>query len=177
MRTNRGISSIVVIPYDPKWPESFEAIKSEIVRALDDLIIGIEHVGSTSVIGLSAKPIIDLDVIIQDYSILEKVIDKLKGIGYEYQGDLGIKEREAFFYEGKTHLQSHNLYVCPKNSRELHRHVTFRNYLRSHPDAVKRYSQVKLEGAKLYPNDIDKYLEHKTPFIHEIYVLCGLEKQ
>lgn len=168
-------SHIIVVPYDPKWPEEFKAIKLEIEEKLGNLIIGIEHVGSTSVIGLSAKQIIDLDVIIPDYSIFDKVINKLKEIGYNYQGDLGIKEREAFFYEGKPHLQTHNLYVCPKNSRELHRHITFRNYLREHPDAVKKYGQIKMEGAKLYPSDIDKYLDHKTPFIHEIYVLCGLE--
>lgn len=168
-------SHIIVVPYDPKWPEEFEAIKLEIEEKLGNLIIGIEHVGSTSVIGLSAKPIIDLDVIIPDYSVFDKVINKLKEIGYNYQGDLGIKEREAFFYDGKPHLQTHNLYVCPKNSRELHRHITFRNYLREHPDAVKKYGQIKMEGAKLYPSDIDKYLDHKTPFIHEIYVLCGLE--
>ena len=176
MRTNHGYSQIIVVPYDPKWPEEFNAIKLEIEKALGELAIRIEHVGSTSVNGLSAKPIIDLDVVIKDYSFLDKVISQLKEIGYEYQGDLGIKEREAFFYEGKNHLLSHNLYVCPQNSRELHRHVTFRNYLRAHPEAVKRYSEIKLEGAKLYPNDIDKYLDHKTPFIHEIYVLCGLEK-
>lgn len=168
-------SHIIVVPYDPKWPEEFKAIKLEIEEKLGNLIIGIEHVGSTSVIGLSAKPIIDLDVIIPDYSVFDKVINKLKEIGYNYQGDLGIKEREAFFYDGKPHLQTHNLYVCPKNSRELHRHITFRNYLREHPDAVKKYGQIKMEGAKLYPSDIDKYLDHKTPFIHEIYVLCGLE--
>ena len=169
-------SHIIVVPYNPKWPDDFKAIKSEIEAALGDLMIGVEHVGSTSVIGLAAKPIIDLDVIIQDYSVFDKVVSKLKDIGYNYQGDLGIKEREAFFYDGKPHLQTHNLYVCPKNSRELHRHIIFRNYLREHPEAILEYGRVKAEGAKLYSDNIDKYLDHKGPFIHTIYVLCGLEK-
>lgn len=177
MMKSHDYSNIIVVPYNKKWPDEFAAIKKEIEDKLGDLIIRIEHVGSTSVVGLSAKPIIDLDVVIQDYSVFDEVIIKLKEIGYNYQGDLGIKEREAFFYDGKPHLQTHNLYVCPQNSRELNRHITFRNYLRDHPEAVKKYSQVKIEGAKLYPSDIDKYLEHKTPFIHEIYILCGLEKQ
>mgnify|MGYP001141974303 CR=1 FL=1 len=176
MRTNQGYSKIIVVPYDEKWTENFNAIKSEIEKALGDLIIGIEHVGSTSVVGLSAKPIIDLDVIIPDYSFLDQVINKLNEIGYKYKGDLGVKEREAFFYEGKPHLQNHNLYVCPQNSRELKRHITFRNYLRDHPDAVKKYSEIKMEGSKLYPYDIDKYLDHKSAFIHDIYVKCNLEK-
>ena len=85
---------VVVLPYDEAWKSAFEDIKAEIESALGELIIGIEHVGSTSVEGMSAKPCIDLDVIIEDYSVFDAVVAKLATIGYIHEGDLGIKDRE-----------------------------------------------------------------------------------
>lgn len=64
--------------------------------------------------------------------------------------------------------------MCPEQSPELYRHITFRNYLRKHPEAVEKYGRIKLNAARLYPNDIEKYLEYKSPVIQEIYQLCGL---
>ena len=126
MRTKK----VIVLPYDRAWKSAFEEIKKEIESVIGDLIIGIEHVGSTSVEGLSAKPVIDIDVVIKDYSVFDDVIDKLGSIGYFHEGNLGIEDREAFKYLDKPHLQTHPLYVCPQQSRELHRHITFRDFLR-----------------------------------------------
>ena len=166
---------VIVLPYDKSWESDFEKIKKEIEYVLGDLIIGIEHVGSTSVEGMSAKPCIDLDVIIEDYSVFASVVSKLESIGYIHEGNLGIKDREAFKYSNKPHLKTHHLYVCPKDSEELRRHITFRDYLRSNPEAVKKYSLVKETAAKLFPKDIDKYIEYKSPCIEELYILCGLK--
>ena len=152
---------VVVLPYDEHWTRDFCEIKSEIQEALDQLALVIEHVGSTSVHGLSAKPIIDIDVVIKDYSMLDAVISALERIDYHHEGNLGIAGREAFKYEGKTY--------CPRDSEELKRHIAFREYLRSHPEAVCEYSRIKEEGAALYPFDIEKYIEHKSPFIEKIY--------
>ena len=171
MRTKK----VVVLPYDRTWKFAFEEIKREIEGAIGDLIIGIEHVGSTSVEGLSAKPIIDIDVIIKDYSILDDVVGKLEAIGYIHEGNLGIKDREAFKYLDKPHLQQHHLYVCPQQSKELHRHITFRDFLRSNPEAVKKYGAVKEKAAQLFPDDIEKYIEYKSPCIEELYKMCGLK--
>ena len=117
---------VVVLPYDKHWARDFCEIKSEIQEALDQLALAIEHVGSTSVHGLSAKPIIDIDVVIKDYSMLDAVISALERIDYHHEGNLGIAGREAFKYEGKTHLRKHHLYVCPRDSEELKRHIAFR---------------------------------------------------
>ena len=168
-------TKIIVLPYDRTWNAAFKEIKNELQSAIGDLIIGIEHVGSTSVEGLSAKPCIDIDVVIKDYSVFESVVKKLESIGYIHEGDLGIKDREAFKYSNKPHLQTHHLYVCPQYSEELHRHITFRNFLRNNPEAVKRYSLAKETAAQRYPNDIDKYIECKTPCIEELYKMCGLK--
>jgi GrpB-like predicted nucleotidyltransferase (UPF0157 family) len=165
---------IVVLPYDKQWKQDFLMIKDELTAALGELAIGIEHVGSTSVEGLSAKPIIDIDVVIKDYTVFEEVVSALGSIGYRHEGDLGIAGREAFKYDGKDHLRKHHLYVCPEASPELKRHIAFRDYLRTHPDAVREYSRIKEEGARLYPYDIDRYIEHKSPFIEKIYAMMEL---
>ncbi len=170
MRTTK----VKVVPYDKAWKFDFEEIRKEIEAAIGDLIVGIEHVGSTAVKGLSAKPCIDMDVIIADYTVFDAVVEKLAAIGYIHEGDLGIKGREAFRYTNKPHLKNHHLYVCPQDSEELHRHVTFRDFLRRNPEAVAKYSLVKETAAQLFPDDIDQYIEYKSPCIEELYMLCGL---
>lgn len=166
---------VIVLPYDPAWKDAFEEIKGEIEAALGDLILGVEHVGSTAVEGLSAKPCIDVDVVIQDYSVFAEVVRKLEAIGYSHEGDLGIRDREAFRYSDKPHLLNHHLYVCPRYSRELHRHISFRDFLRSHPEAAKQYGQVKERAAQLFPEDMDQYIAYKSPCIARLYEQCGLE--
>lgn len=165
---------IIVQPYDEMWKQDFINISNEIRDVLGELALRIEHVGSTSVPGLSAKPVIDIDVVIRDDSMLEEVVSRLAKIGYQHEGNLGIAGREAFGYEGKEHLKEHHLYVCPEDSPELKRHVAFRDYLRSHPDAVREYSRIKEEAASLYPYDIDQYIGHKSPVIEKIYKEIGL---
>jgi len=162
------------MPYDEAWKFAFEEIKREVEAAIGEMILGIEHVGSTSVEGMSAKPCIDLDVIIQDYSVFDEVVERLKAIGYTHEGNLGIKDREAFKYADKPHLMKHHLYVCPQCSEELRRHITFRDFLRHNTEAVKKYSSVKERAAALFPDDIDQYIEYKSPCIEELYSLCGL---
>ena len=168
-------AKVIVLPYDRAWKTEFEEIKKELITAIGDLIIGIEHVGSTSVEGLSAKPCIDLDVVIKDYSVFAAVASRLEAIGYLHEGNLGIQDREAFKYENKPHLQKHHLYVCPQYSEELHRHTTFRDFLRSNPEAAKKYGAVKEQAARLFPEDIDQYIAAKTPCIADLYQICGLK--
>ena len=167
-------AKVTVVPYDEAWKADFEKIKAEIENAVGELIIGIEHVGSTSVEGMWAKPCIDIDVVIKDRTVLDDVVMALANIGYIHEGDLGIKDREAFKYSDKDHLCKHHLYVCPQDSEELRRHIAFRDFLRATPKAVKKYSAVKVEAATLFPDDIDKYIEYKSPCIEELYRECGL---
>lgn len=164
---------VIVVPYDEKWPEEFTKIKEELKAAMGNRFISIEHVGSTSVHGLAAKPIIDIDVIIKK-DMFTEVKKALEAIGYVHEGDLGIKGREAFKYDHKEHLMTHHLYVCFEDCPELHRHITFRNWLRSHPEDVMDYSKVKMDMSKKYPYDIDSYIEGKSPCIEKIYKKCGL---
>ena len=159
---------IVVVPYNEQWKSDFETIKQYLLIAVKDVIISIEHIGSTSVEGLSAKPIIDIDIVIKDYSVFDTVVERLATLGYLHEGNLGIKDREAFDYKGNVDLPKHHLYVCPEFSSELQKHIAFRDYLRNNPEAVKKYSKVKEEGAKLFPDSIDDYIAYKSPCIEEL---------
>ena len=127
MRTTK----VTVLPYDSAWKTAFEEIRKEIEEVVGDLIVGMEHVGSTSVEGMSAKPCIDLDVIIPDYTVFDNVVDRLKVIGYFHEGDLGIPGREAFRYSGKPHLQNHH--PSPERETPCDNNKVFGSHPRSVP--------------------------------------------
>ena len=160
-----------VVAYDPAWVTTFASIHKVVTSALGPLAQRVEHVGSTSVPGLWAKPIVDIDVVIQSWASLPDTVTALGSLGYVHQGDQGIKEREAFKSPAGT--PSHNLYVCSADSRELKRHVAFRDYLRSHSDAVSEYAELKKKLAVEFRNDIDGYCEAKTDFIESILAKAG----
>ncbi len=168
---------ISVVAYDSGWVAAFQKIRTEIASALGSLALSIEHVGSTSVPGLAAKPVIDIDVVIENAGVFAQVCDHLSTVGYSHVGDQDIPGREVFKYLEKPHLMKHHLYVCARDSVELKRHLAFRDYLRAHPEAVSEYSRIKVEGARLFPDDIDAYILHKTPFIQGLLkIIMPLEK-
>lgn len=177
--------TIVVVDYDPKWQAEFEALKAVLLTVLDGHILAIEHVGSTSIIGLKAKPIIDLDVIIDAKGQkLPYVIQQLATLGYQHVGDLGITGREAFKRtdektpkdgSAKTWM-AHHLYVCPEGSIGLNNHLKFRDYLRAHPKTVEAYGALKQRLAKQFPHDIDAYVTGKSDFILEILQKTGVQQ-
>lgn len=130
------------------------------------MIIGIEHVGSTAVPGLIAKPVIDLDVIVRSSADVPAAIDRLGSIGYRHEGDLGIRGREAFVWpEGEP---PHHLYVCAAGSEALRDHLLFRDYLRIHPEEARRYADVKAEAAREFPFDRHGYAAAKRQVVEEI---------
>ena len=167
--------NVVVEKWNPKWKDEFERIVVSLGKDIIYNSIKIEHVGSTSVEGLSAKPIIDLDIVIENdkFEIIKRLLNDK---GYKHEGDLGIEGREAFSYSGKEELMTHHLYVCPKDSKELFKHITFRDFLKNNPALASEYSKVKEQAAVLYPDDIDKYMEFKSEIIENIYKRCGLLK-
>lgn len=85
---------VEVVPYDPEWKVEFDRIREQLLSYVGDLIITIEHVGSTSIEGLAAKPIIDLDLVMDSYDVLPQIIERLQQHGYEHQGNLGIEGRK-----------------------------------------------------------------------------------
>jgi GrpB-like predicted nucleotidyltransferase (UPF0157 family) len=164
---------IDIVDYRVEWRETFADLKRVLVRTLGSLALGVEHVGSTAVPGLAAKPIIDLDVIIDSREALQRAIVALSELGYLHQGDIGVPGREAFGRESNDvprdgsgrSWPAHHLYVCDKDNRELQRHLAFRDFLRAHSEYVEQYAQVKRSLARTHGEDRKAYTEGKTQFI------------
>ncbi len=159
---------IEVVPYDAEWKEQFNNIKEMITGYIGDFILKIEHVGSTSIEGLAAKPIIDIDVVIESYSVLPEIIDRLAKEGFEHQGSLGVEGREAFQRTFDDGYMKYHLYVCPKDGKGYLEHIALRDYLRANEAARNDYQSLKLQLAQVYRYDIDKYVHAKTKFITDI---------
>jgi GrpB-like predicted nucleotidyltransferase (UPF0157 family) len=159
-------SRITIADYDPQWPEQFETLRSRIAAALSDLAIAIEHIGSTAVPGLAAKPLIDIDVLLRSDADLPLVISKLALLGYDHQGDLGVPGREAF--RAPPDDFPHHLYVCPPDSREYRRHIAFRDHLRTHPKDAKAYATLKRSLARKFGDQREGYTQAKSEFIADV---------
>ena len=158
---------IEVVPYNPAWPKEFSRLKKTLSEHLGDLILGIEHVGSTSVPGLAAKPIIDIDIVVEKEKQKE-VIASLEDLDYQHRGDLGIAGREAFKNPAGNTFMKHHLYVCPRESTSLKEHLTLRDYLRKNQAAREEYARLKQLLAVKYTYDIERYIEGKTELIRNI---------
>jgi GrpB-like predicted nucleotidyltransferase (UPF0157 family) len=154
---------VVVVPYDPAWPAAFEHVRSRVAEALGDLAVGIEHVGSTAVPGLEAKPIVDIDVVIRRAGGLDEVVRRLAQLGYTHLGDLGIVGREAF--RATKEMPRHHLYVCASGAVPLQAHLILRDALRDDPALAAQYGALKRELAERYRDDRDAYTEGKSAFI------------
>ncbi len=165
---------VEVVPYDPTWPLRFEQVRGHLLGILSRQKVRIEHVGSTSVPGLAAKPVLDIDIVLENAADFTEVKTLLEANGYRHLGDLGITGREAFKYQDKPQFMRHNLYVLSVDADEFMRHLTFRDWLRGHPEDREAYAQVKIAAAQKFPNDISAYIDAKSNVILEIYTRCGL---
>ena len=159
-------NSLIITKYDPQWPILFEELRVKLSELLGGMASAIEHVGSTSVPGLAAKPTIDLDVLLASAEYFPETIRRLSTLGYEHQGDLGITGREAFSIP--PNLFAHHLYVCLPNCEEFRRHVLLRNYLRSHPAEVSAYSDLKWELFARLGDDRAAYIQGKDDFVKQL---------
>lgn len=166
---------ITIEGYNIQWESEFNKLHTFINDVMEDRILSIEHVGSTSIKGLVAKPILDIDIVIEDYEIFPEVVTKFEAIGYYHQLEWSFKGREAFgrkdtfvpWNEGNTVWMEHHLYVCDKNSEELRRHIAFQGYLREHTEVANEYGNLKEELARESKNR-SSYIEGKTVFITNI---------
>lgn len=182
---SRGISMknqkpVIIEEYNEEWPKAFNIIESILSNKLNSLVLRIEHVGSTAVPSLAAKPIIDVDIVIESMEYLPEVIKKLEELGYVHEGDLGIKNREAFArkddyvpYSSEGNMKhEHHLYVCNRESEELKRHLMFRDILRKHPLLVSEYTNLKIQLSNKFRNNRKAYTEGKTEFVTRIMNEC-----
>ncbi len=156
---------VIIFHYDPQWPLLFEREKELVLAALAGIDVRVEHVGSTSVPGLAAKPIIDMMVEVPTPEDGERAVPLLVACGYEYKGEAGIPGR---FYFDRGHPSTHHLHMYPRNNPEWERHILFRDYLRAHPETVQEYADLKRDLAEKYRNDRVAYTDAKTEFIASV---------
>lgn len=171
---------IVVEKYNPQWRLEFEKAKTFFTKVLGKIPTNIEHVGSTSIFGLSAKPILDIDIIVEDKDISRQVIKKLEEYGYYHVGDYGIEGREVLKYKEDNpfiNWMNHHLYICLKGTIAVRNHLLLKRHLSNNLDAVRKYSELKTELAKKFENDIDAYVDGKTKLIISMLEQEGMNKE
>lgn len=161
---------IVVVRADPRWADEFKAIGAELRRGLGDVAVRVDHVGSTAVAGLDAKPVIDIQLSVRRLEPEGPFRRRLEGLGYE----LGGREMD----------RSQRIFREPRGSRRVHLHVRaaggfdeqlnllFRDFLRSHGDAAREYARVKHELADRFRNDRDGYVQAKEPTVWRLLLLA-----
>jgi GrpB-like predicted nucleotidyltransferase (UPF0157 family) len=159
------MSTIVIVEYDPAWPSRFASLAAAVTAALGPVLVRVEHVGSTAVPGLPAKPIIDLDAVVRTADVPE-AIGRLAAVGYVHLGERGVAGREAFATPAGA--APHHLYVCPIGSPSLAEHLRFRDALRADGRLAAEYGRLKRHLAARFARDREGYCEAKTGFIRAI---------
>ena len=166
------MSRVEVREYDPEWPHTFEQIRARVWPAVQHAALSLEHVGSTAVPGLRAKPVIDACIVVASRRDIPHVVKGLAKIGYVHRGDLGVPDREAF--QHPEMLPKHHLYASHRTSVSLKNHLGLRDYLRAHPAVAAEYGDLKASLARRFPDDIDGYIAGKTEYIIGILRQVGL---
>lgn len=168
---------IIIEPSSLEWANEFVKIKEYLWRHVRGLVIDIIHIGSTSVLGLASKPIIDFNIIIESYDVFPQLMEQLRNLGYEHDGDGGLPMRERFIGGNRDDFMDHNMYVSPIESRVLLAQVLFRDYLRRYNDILNEYALLKQSLAEKYRNDIVAYVNGKHEFIMKVVNLAMKEKK
>ncbi len=164
--------SIEVVEYSAHWPVQFELVASDLRRALAGVeYLSIEHVGSTSVPGMAAKPVLDIDIVVLRDRVAD-AIGCLEAAGYTHRGDLGVTDREAFLAPDDNPRR--HVYVCVAGTINLRNHLAVRDVLRQRPDLRDRYSGVKIRLADDPDMDIDTYVAGKSGVLQEVLALSDL---
>jgi GrpB-like predicted nucleotidyltransferase (UPF0157 family) len=160
---------VIIVEYDPLWPALYEEEKERILAVVGDLVVTMEHIGSTAVPGLGGKPIIDIMPGVRSLTDVEQCIEPLAGIGYEYVPEYNevIPERR-YFHKGPPEADTFHLHMVEPTSDFWGRHLLFRDWLRAHPEDAQEYYRLKVELAARFGRDRDGFTDAKTPFIESI---------
>jgi GrpB-like predicted nucleotidyltransferase (UPF0157 family) len=170
--------AVVIVDYDPHWPAMYEEERERILAALGPAVVAIEHMGSTAVPGLAAKPIIDIMLGIRTLGEAPALYGPLAAIGWEYAPEFeAIIPERRFFRKGPESLRTHHLHMVEFGDEFWVRHLLFRDYLRRHSEVAKEYEQLKRELARQYANDRAGYTEAKTDFIRRVEGLARADAE
>lgn len=157
---------VEVTPYDEQWASMYEEEANKLCRIFRERLVSIHHIGSTSVLGLHAKPIIDIMPVVRDISLVDEYNQSMRDIGYESKGENGIPGRRYFQKGGDN--RTHHVHVFQVGSPHIERHLAFRDYLRTHPNVAKEYGDLKRKLAQEFRCDIESYIQGKESLVKDI---------
>lgn len=167
---------ILLVDYDPQWPILFEQEKERIIAAVGSYVLIVEHIGSTAVPGLAAKPGIDIGIGIQNWEMSLFLIPHVERLGYVYEPALEqLLPQRRFFWKGTPTVHTYHLHLVEADNPVLVRPLQFRDDLRKHPDAAAEYGALKKQSAKSCGQDMEAYVTGKTGFVEN--VMLRIEKE
>jgi GrpB-like predicted nucleotidyltransferase (UPF0157 family) len=153
-------------PHREEWHELFAAEAHQLISAARKYALAVEHIGSTAICGIAAKPIIDIALAVREIADVEQIIRPFENLGYIYCGENGIPSRH-YFRKGSP-LRTHHLHVVRIESDFWRNHLLFRDYLRAHPQIAAQYENLKRELAQTHRENRETYTEGKTEFIENV---------
>jgi GrpB-like predicted nucleotidyltransferase (UPF0157 family) len=156
---------VLVASYSMEWPRFFAEEKSRLLTVVGDYVLDVQHVGSTSVPGLAAKPIVDIAIAVRNFEESGVCVRPIVELGYEFKGENAIPRRRYFERGSPT---SFHLHINEIFSRAWENQILFRDYLIRHSDVAQDYAAIKIALARQFPFDRDSYLAAKGPFIERV---------
>jgi len=162
------LKRITVVPYDPLWPQTFVVASGEVAIAMGSNLVEIHHIGSTSIPGIHAKPIIDMLAVASDLGAVDQLAARMESLGYEALGEFGIAGRRYFRRDNAAGERTHQVHTFQQGSEHIERHLAFRDFLRSHAALANQYAELKQRLAEAHPTDMNAYMDGKDGFIKEM---------
>jgi GrpB-like predicted nucleotidyltransferase (UPF0157 family)/uncharacterized protein YciI len=158
---------IELLPYTPQWKEVFSREAEVLRRILGSNVDAVHHIGSTSIPGIVAKPIVDILCVVKDIEAVDQVNREMEASGYEVKGEYGIAGRR-FFVKRNKGKRIFNVHMFQKGHQDIDRHLIFREYLKAHPEEAAQYSDLKKQLVKNSSTDIEKYCWGKDEFVKDL---------
>lgn len=159
--------TVKLVPYDPEWEENFKDEAKRLKSVFGDYALSIEHIGSTGIPAVLAKPILDIGVIVSSLEEVKNYIEQLKEIGYLLKEDDTRGER-LFFTKGSEDLRTHYLHVGEQGSGYIEDMIRFRDYLNNHEEVAKEYSELKKKLCDSYAENREQYTNRKQELVREV---------
>jgi GrpB-like predicted nucleotidyltransferase (UPF0157 family) len=157
--------AVEIVPYNDNWPAMAAAIAATLFSTLQDNLLTVEHIGSTSIPGLGAKPVIDLIPIVHDIQTLDNQKKLITDLGYSWHGEFGIQGRRLCGLTDAAGKRVAHLHFFQKDAVNIERHLAFRDFMKAHPDIAKQYEQEKRRAAALHPYDSLAYNDEKAAWV------------
>lgn len=158
---------VIVVPYDPRWPEAFAVASREVAGAMGETLIEIHHIGSTAIPAICAKPVIDMLAVVRNIGAVDARVAQMEELGYEAMGEFGIPGRRYFRRDNAAGERTQQVHTFARGSPHVLRHLAFRDFMRAHRAVAERYSELKRTLAAAHADDIEAYIDGKDAFINE----------